>query len=105
MPAALAVGTLALAAPTYAQTGVSGHGAINGGAANPNGSVGTTSNTPRNAMSAQAGPDRQATMGMQGNMQSSMVRQGRRGDAGERQMTECLNTAAAQHQSMDGCRR
>jgi hypothetical protein len=28
-----------------------------------------------------------------------------RGDAGERQMTECLNSAAAQHQPLSSCQR
>jgi hypothetical protein len=88
--AALAVGTLAVAAPGYAQTGVSGSDAVNGGAASPNGSVGTPSNTPRSgSMNAPRGMGRQAM----------------RGDAGERRMTECLNNAASQHQPMDSCRR
>jgi hypothetical protein len=57
------------------------------------------------AMNAQAGSNSQGTMGMQGRMQGGGGRRGMRGDAGERRMTDCLNNAAAQHQSMDGCRR
>ena len=127
--AVLAAGTLALTGPTYAQTGVSGQAAVNSGAGSQNGSVGTTSNTPRNnssststtmgpmgggstnspgmggngAMSAQASMNGQGATGM--HMQGGMDRQGMRGDAAERRMTECLNGAAAQHRPLDGCRR
>ena len=91
--AALAVGTFGLMAPADAQTGVS--------------------NSPdmgnSRAMNAQAALNGEGTMGQgsmgQGSMGQGSGRQGMRGDAGERRMTECLNNAAAQHQSMDGCRR
>jgi hypothetical protein len=85
--AALAVGTFGLMAPADAQTGVS--------------------NSPdmgnSRAMNAQAALNGEGTMG-QGSMGQGSGRQGMRGDAGERRMTECLNNAAAQHQSMDSCR-
>jgi hypothetical protein len=44
----------------------------------------------------------QGKMGMQGGAQGGGMK---RGAAGERQMTECLNMAAAQQRPLDSCRR
>jgi len=143
--AALLAGAALWTAPVQAQTGTSAQGAVNSGGASATGSVGTTSNTPRNNSSSSSttmgpsgggmtnspGPsdpmNRQGTVGAQGNTNASSnmdgtnlnaggrvsaqaqagPRQGRtmRGDRGERQMTECLNNAAAQRTSFDSCRR
>jgi hypothetical protein len=86
------------------------------------GTAGTTSSTGMNnqgTMSGQSGSmATQGSMGAQGNTYGSagsgMGYQAqatpgpgrmRRGNAAERQMTECLNNAAAQHQPLDSCRR
>jgi hypothetical protein len=123
--AALMACAAAWALPTQAQTGVTAQGAVNSGAASPTGSVGTTSNTPRNNSSSTSttmGPTgggttsagttdmpRQASVkagsGVK-HMAQAGPRSGRaRGDMAERQITECLNNAAAQHTSFDSCRR
>jgi len=133
--ATLLAGAALLCLPAHAQTGTSATTTINSGGASPTGSVGTTSRTPRNnssatgttmgpmgggttnspGMSSQSGP-----MGAQGNMESgsgSMNQAGgmnyqaqagsshMRGDADERQMTECLNRAASQQQPLSACHR
>jgi len=146
MAMALVAGTVAIHATAQAQTGVTAQSAVNSGAASPNGSVGTTSNTPRNnsssssttmgptgggttnssgmsssssaSSSAQPGMNSQTGMATQGTMsaqgstptQGHMparkgVQRGRGGDMAERQMTECLNSAASQGTSMDSCKR
>jgi hypothetical protein len=137
--AALMTGAALLSLPAAAQTGTSAQSTISSGGASPSGSVGTTSNTPRNNSSStsktmgpmgggttnspgmaepttMAGP--RGAMSAQGNTQSAprgnmsagadmnyQAQAPRRGAAAERQMTECLNNAAAQRQSFDTCRR
>jgi len=128
----LLAGAALLCLPAQAQTGTSATTTINSGGASPTGSVGTTSNTPRNNSSSTSttmGPmgggttnspgmsSQSGSMGAQGYMQDSHMNSGRmnyqaqagsghmRGDAGERQMTECLNSAASQHQPLSTCHR
>jgi hypothetical protein len=120
---ALAAGTLLLCLPAGAQTGTTAQGTVGAGGASPSGSVGTTSRTPRDnasPISTTMGPmgggttnsptmGTSPTMGQQpapapGPAQAQAPRR-LRGEAGERQMTECLNNAAAQRQSFDVCRR
>jgi len=131
---ALMAGTALLCLPVQAQTGTSAQGTVNSGGASPTGSVGTTSNTPRdnssstsNAMGPMGGgttnspgTSTKSTMGA-GNASSGIHHapryqaqaqaQPRRsaamrgGDMAERQTTNCLNTAAAQNQPLDSCKR
>jgi len=139
--AALMAGAALWVLPVQAQTGTSAQGAVNSGGASATGSVGTTSNTPRNNSSATSttmgptgggttnspgpsdtmnrgnmGAPTDATGGTQVNASGRMNAQAHasprstrvradRGDRGERQVTECLNNAAAQRTSFDSCRR
>jgi hypothetical protein len=124
--AALLACAAAWAVPVQAQTGVTAQGAVNSGVASPTGSVGTTSNTPRtisSSTSATMAPKAGGIINSPGTtdmpaqanakagsgvkqMAQAGPRSGRaRGDMAERQMTECLNNAAAQQKSFDSCRR
>lgn len=133
--AALVVGAALLCLPVQAQTGTSAQSTINSGGASPTGSVGTTSNTPRNngsststtirpmggaSTNSPSTSSQNEAMGAHGAMQggnATMNHSGgmnyqaqapsgrKRGDAAERQMTECLNNAASQHQALTSCRR
>jgi hypothetical protein len=132
--AALAMGTALFCLPTQAQTGTSSPGTSSPGTSSQStidsggassGSVGagnapgTYSPSPTPTMGGTAGTTSSNSMGAQGNAygsagggmgyqaQATTTGSGRmhRGDAAERQITECLNNAAAQHQSLDSCRR
>jgi hypothetical protein len=116
--AALVAGTALLYAPAQAQTGTTGQDTIQRGGASPSGSPGTTTNVPRGTMGTQDTTGAQGTMkkqgamgGQQGGMQGGMhdrqqaAGSGMRGDAAERQMTECLNNAAAQQRPLSTCQR
>lgn len=166
--AALLAGTALFCLPAQAQTGTSAQSTVDSGGASPTGSIGTTSNTPRDnssststtmgptgggttnspgmssqstlgtdstgsgtmsgttgtgttgTMSSTSGADSMGTgnMGMgtqadgtmhhrrhdQAQAQSRSHRM-RSGNMAERQMTDCLNNAAAQHQPLDSCQR
>jgi hypothetical protein len=123
---ALAASTVALHGMAQAQTGVTAQGAVNSGGASPTGSIGTTSNTPRDNSSStsttmgpmgggttnspgvsspQPAPKTQATQTAQITRGSKAMHRAKGSDMAERQMTECLNNAAAQHTSMDSCKR
>jgi hypothetical protein len=115
--AALAAGTaLLFAMPAGAQTGTTGQETIQRGGASPSGSPGTTTRTPRDTTTMGQGGAATTGMGTQGGMQGtagSMDRQqaagqgGRMkgGEAAERQMTECLNMAAAQQRPLSTCQQ
>ena len=103
--AALVVGTTLFCLPVHAQMGATGGGMTSSGGMsaprtmNPQGgSMGTQGNMQGN-MGSQG--NMQGNTGMQGNMSGRMMR----GEAGERQITECLNMAASQGQNYGACRR
>lgn len=110
--AALAAGTaLLFAMPAGAQTGTTGQETIQRGGASPSGSPGTTTRTPRDSTMGGGGA---ATTGMgtqggaQGMDRQQAAGQGGRmkgGEAAERQMTECLNMAAAQQRPLGTCQQ
>jgi len=133
MMTALMAGSALLCLPAQAQTGTSAQST--GGS--PTGSVGTTSNTPRDNSSSTSttmgpmgggttnspGMSSQSTTGAgsaraTANANSGMHHAPRQAQAqprqsgamrgsnmAERQVTECLNNAAAQNQPLDGCKR
>jgi hypothetical protein len=169
--AALLAGTALFCLPAQAQTGTSAQSTVDSGGASPTGSVGTTSNTPRDnssptsttmgptgggttnspGMSSQntmgtgatgtgttsstGGSDSMGTTGtMSGTSDMGTGSMGtgsmgtqadgtmhhrrhdqaqaqprshrmRSGNMAERQMTDCLNNAAAQQQPLDSCQR
>jgi hypothetical protein len=144
--ATLMAGTALLCLPVQAQTGTSAQSTINSGGASPTGSVGTTSNTPRDNSSSSSttmgqmgggttnspGPGSQSTMGAgtagradapvspvrpdpgmhtapkyqaQAHARAHQSPRMRGGNMAERQVTDCLNTAAAQNQPLDSCKR
>jgi hypothetical protein len=102
--AAVVVGTALFCLPVHAQMGATGGGTGSGGMG-PSG----TMNPQGGAMGTQG--NMKGNMGSQGNVQGNTGMQGNmggrrmRGEAGERQMTECLNMAASQGQNYGACRR
>jgi len=135
---ALMAGTALLCLPVQAQTGTSAQSTVNSGGASPTGSVGTTSNTPRDNSSSSSttmgpmgggttnspGMSSQSTMGAgstgapasadsgmhhapryQAQAQPHRSAAMRGGNMAERQMTDCLNNAAARNQPLGSCKR
>ena len=93
--AAMVVGTTLFCLPVHAQMGATGGGMTSSGSGTMNpqgGPMGTQGNM-------------QGNMGSQGNMQGNKGGRMMRGEAGERQMTECLNMAASQGQNYGACLR
>src|SRR5262245_5337902 len=95
--------------PVQAQMGATGGGM----SSNPGGATSSGTMAPAGSMTNQGNMqgniggqgNMRGGMGMQGNGQGSMGGRMMRGEAGERQMTECLNMAAAQQQPLTSCRQ
>lgn len=122
---ALLAGTALVCLPAQAQTGTTAQSTVNSGGASPTGSVGTTSNTPRDNSSSssttmgQSGGGTTNSPGMSGHTtttgktahgsryqaQARSTAGMRGGNTAERQITDCLNNAAAQNQPLDSCKR
>jgi hypothetical protein len=90
---ALMAGTALLCLPVQAQTGTYDQGTTMAPKS------GGTTNSPAMSSQRKMGPRYQAQA------QAQPRAAGRTGDMAERQMTDCLNTAAAQGQSTDSCKR
>jgi hypothetical protein len=105
------VGTTSGAAPmsgsvTTGTSGSMGSGgtmapAATGTSGSMSGSMGATSSTPNSSMQGNMKGSGQYNV----NQAQGQRRGMRGGDAAERQMTECLNNAAAQRGSFDSCKR
>jgi hypothetical protein len=122
--AAFLAGTALFCLPSLAQTGSTNPQGITQGTGTTPGSMGTPRTTgPANSPGTMQGTTQgtgttpgtmgtpRAAMGTQNTMQGSSVQGGTmqgaprmRGAAGERQMTECLNMAAAQGGNYAACR-
>jgi hypothetical protein len=108
--------TMPRGSSTSTTTGVSGGASTNNMGAGAQGNMNTNVNTQGNVkaqgnMNAQTGAQGSMQGGsMQGNAQAggryqAQARGTRMTDAAERQITECLNGAAAQQKPFDSCRR
>ena len=122
--AALVAGTALFCLPALAQTGTTNPQGITQGTGTTPGSMGTPRTTgPANSPGTMQGTTQgtgttmgtmgtpRATMGTQNSMHGGSMQGGtmqgaprQRGEAGERQMTECLNMAAAQGGNHAACR-
>ena len=111
LPIAALVAAIGLfVVPAQAQMGATGGGMTNRGAA-PLGAMPPADRTNQGNMQGSMGTRGNAgdSMGGQGNMgmrdgdQGSTAGRMMRNDAGERQITECLNMAAAQQRPLSSC--
>ena len=105
--AALVAGTFLLCIPAQAQTNSTGRGTSSNSASMGSMGSGAQNGSGMNSSDTNSsGRGQSANAVAQGGMNDQMNRPaGGRGEMNERQMTECLNNAAANRQPLGSCRR